>query len=94
MSEICGPQCPISIAIEHTNEITAGLGEHPFRVATDLPTREERVEKWASTPYDEVISPQSCERSCRVVRAMTYSSTVGGTSVNILRTLPEFGQEI
>ena len=94
MSEICGKQCPVDIAINHTNEIVAGLGEHPFRVVKGLPTREEKVERWARTPYDKDIADQNCEISCRVLRAMIYSNTVGGTSTDVLRALPKFGQEI
>ena len=79
MSEICGTRCPVYIAITHTNEILAGINESDdFGVARGLPTHAERVEEWASTPYDPDVAQQSCERSCRVLRAMIYSSTVGG----------------
>jgi hypothetical protein len=94
MSEICGKLCPVDIAITHTNEILAGIDDSDFAVAKGMPTRAEKVEKWASTAYDADIANQSCERSCKVLRAMVYSATVGGTGIEVLTSLPHFDQEI
>jgi hypothetical protein len=94
MSRICGESCPIAIAIRHTDEIVAGINESDFGVVPGLPTRAENVERWASTSYDADVADQNCERSCRVLRAMIYGHTVGGTGTEVLRALPHFGQEI
>lgn len=94
MSEICGDRCPVGLAITHTNDILAGINEPDMAGARGIPTRAERVEKWASTSYDSDITNQSCEKSCRVLRAMIYGSTVGGSGIGVVRSLPHFGQEI
>lgn len=95
METICGNNCPVSVAREHALEITAGMNEHPYGVASGLPTIKEKIDsRFEMMSFCGALEEQSCERSCRMIRAMIYSTSAGGVASDLIKLLPSLGQEI
>jgi len=96
MSLICNESCPLDVARVHALKVTEGLNEDEADVNALF--RVDRIansaEKATHTPYDDVMINQSCEISCRALRAMLYSRSVGGDATDVLRLMPELGDEI
>jgi hypothetical protein len=95
MELICGKKCPVALARAKVLEVTKGLNENPGDEEWRWLTIEEKIARYlGDMSFGGALESQSCKGSCRVMRAILYSTGVDGHAVEVVQDLPKLGPEI